>query len=238
MSKGRLRDAASRPLAQRVLAGVLDAILRLVHLVMPFVAESIWQALSEAAFERGLPAPEPSAESIVIAPWPEFSASWRDKTTEIRIARMQELVGIVREIRNRYSIGSRTPLGVTVRCGAEVAGDLRSLAPFLTSLAGVGHLDCGPDVKKPRLAATQVGPDFEAWVPLEGLIDIPAEIKRLEKQIAEKNKQLQAARGKLENSGFIERAPADVVEQQRALVADVQNQVQSMEASLAELRAG
>src|SRR5262249_4339665 len=55
MSKGRLKDEASRPLAQRVLAGVLDGILRLVHPFMPFVAESIWQALGEAAFERGLP---------------------------------------------------------------------------------------------------------------------------------------------------------------------------------------
>jgi len=68
MSKGRLRDEASRPLAQRMLAGVLDAILKLVHPIMPFVAESIWQALGEAAFERGLPAPEPAAESVVIAP--------------------------------------------------------------------------------------------------------------------------------------------------------------------------
>src|SRR5205807_6309580 len=58
MSKGRLRHEQGRALVQRVLVGVLDAILRLVHPVMPFVAESIWQALAEAAFERGLPAPE------------------------------------------------------------------------------------------------------------------------------------------------------------------------------------
>src|SRR5204863_1599062 len=72
MSKGRLRDEAGRPAAQRVLAGVLDGILKLVHPIMPFLAESIWQALGETAFERGLPAPEPAAESVVIAPWPEF----------------------------------------------------------------------------------------------------------------------------------------------------------------------
>src|SRR5262249_41313825 len=69
MSKGRLRDQAARPTVQRVLAGVLDSILRLVHPVMPFVAESVWQHLNEAAFERGLPAPEPAAPSVVIAPW-------------------------------------------------------------------------------------------------------------------------------------------------------------------------
>src|SRR5206468_12230701 len=62
MSKGRLRDEQSRALAQRVLVGVLDAILRLVQPVMPFVAESVWQALAEAAPERGLPQPARAAD--------------------------------------------------------------------------------------------------------------------------------------------------------------------------------
>src|ERR1700730_3035866 len=101
MSKGRLRDEQSRALAERVLVGVLDAILRLVQPVMPFVAESIWQALGEAAFERGLPTPEPTAESVVIAPWPLFPETWRDASMEQRIGRMQELVRAVREVRNR-----------------------------------------------------------------------------------------------------------------------------------------
>src|SRR5581483_6928147 len=70
MSKGRLRDEQGRPLAQRVLVGVLDAILRLIHPIMPFVTESIWQALADTAFERGLPSPEPATESVMIAPWP------------------------------------------------------------------------------------------------------------------------------------------------------------------------
>ena len=74
-----------------VLAGVLDGILRLVHPIMPFVAESIWHALAETAFERGLPAPEPSAESVVIAPWPEFPKSWTDPAMEGSIARMQSV---------------------------------------------------------------------------------------------------------------------------------------------------
>ena len=92
MSKGRLRDADGRGLAQRVLIGVLDAILRLVQPIMPFVAESIWQALAEAAPRRGLPTPAPAAESVVIAPWPAFPEAWKDAAMEARFARMQELV--------------------------------------------------------------------------------------------------------------------------------------------------
>jgi len=238
MSKGRLREETTRPLAQRVLAGVLDGILRLVHPVMPFVAESIWQALAEAAFERGLPGPEPSAESVTIAPWPQFPASWRDAAMEARIARMQELVRIVRDVRSRYNIDTRTPLTVTVRCAEAIANDFRTLAPFITSLAGVGSLTCRPDATKPPRAATHVNPEFEVWVSLEGLIDPNAEIKRLEKQVAEKLKHLQASQAKLENAGFIGRAPAEVVQQQRELVGDLREQIRAMEASIAELRQG
>src|SRR6266849_7128423 len=186
MSKGRLRDAGSRPLAQRVLVGVLDAILRLVHPIMPFVAESIWQALADAAFERGLPAPDPAAESVVIAPWPELPVSWKDVGMEHRMARMQELVRLVREVRNRYNVDARTSLDVFVRCNDGVAADFRVLLPFITTLAGVGRLECGQGVAKPPQAASHVHPEFEAYVSLHGLIDVVEEGKRLEKQLLEK----------------------------------------------------
>lgn len=252
MSKGRLKSGDSgepgasapggtsgtggRHLAQRVLIGVLDAILRLVHPIMPFVAESIWQALGEAAPDRGLPAPSKAAESVVIAPWPDFPAAWQDKAMEQRIARMQELVRFVREVRNRYTLDARTPLDLSVRCGPAVAGDFKLLTPFITLLAGVGKLDCGPDVQKPPQSASLVNPEFEAWVSLRGLIDVKAEIGRLEKQLAEKGKHLQSTRAKLGNSSFVDKAPAEVVQQQREMVADLENQIKSLESNLQELR--
>jgi len=236
MSKDRLRDAASRPTAQRVLAGVLDTILRLVHPVMPFVAESIWQALGETAFERGLPAPEPSAESVVIAPWPSFPPSWPDAAMEKRIARMQDLVRAVREVRNRYDLKKDSGLEVFVRCDEAVAGDFRALTAFISSLAGVRKLQCGPAVAKPPQSATTVHQDFEAYVSLRGLIDVDAEAKRLEKQLAEKHKHLQGTRAKLQNESFTSKAPPEIVQQQRDLVADLENQIGVLEGNLRELR--
>jgi valyl-tRNA synthetase len=238
VSKGRLRDDAGRQLVQRVLAGVLDAILRLVQPIMPFVAESIWQALGEAAFERGLPAPEPAAECVVIASWPIFPAGWQDAAMEARMGRMQELVRAVREVRNRYMVDPKTTLDVSVRCAAAVAEDFQALAQFVRMLAAVGQLTCGPLTAKPRQSATQVSPDFEAFVSLAGLIDVEAEKKRLAKQLEEKLKHLQATRAKLSNSNFVERAPADVVQQQRDLVADLQGQIQAIEDNLRDLQEG
>jgi valyl-tRNA synthetase len=236
MSKRRLQDAASRPLMQRVLVGVLDGILRLVHPVMPFVAESIWQALGESAFERGLPAPEPSAESVVIAPWPCLPQAWQDAAMETRIGRMQELIRSVREVRNRYPmIDQKTTLDVFVRCAEPIAEDFRTLTPFIAVLAGVGRLECGPLTNKPRQAATHVTPEFEVFVSLAGLIDRDVEKARLQKQLAEKIKHLQAARAKLGNANFVARAPEDVVQQQRDLVADLQNQIKAIEENLREL---
>ncbi|MGH7226788.1 MAG: class I tRNA ligase family protein, partial [Gemmataceae bacterium] len=189
MSKRRLQDAAARPLVQRVLVGVLDGILRLVQPIMPFVAESIWQALSETAFERGLPAPEPAAESVVIAAWPSYPESWLDRAIETRIGRMQELVRAVREVRSRYNL--KTNLDVFVRCSETIAEDFRALTPFISALASVGRLECGPQTAKPRQAATHVTPEFEVYVSLAGLIVKATESERLRKQHAEKLKHLQ-----------------------------------------------
>src|SRR4029077_13472270 len=99
----------------------------------------IWQALAEAAFERGLPSPEPATESIVVAPWPQFPSSWKDSAMEQRIARMQKLVGFVREVRNQYQLDSKLRLDVSVRCIDSLAQDFRSLSSFVTLLAGVGR---------------------------------------------------------------------------------------------------
>jgi valyl-tRNA synthetase len=236
MSKGRLQDATGRAVVQRVLVAVLDAIVRLIHPVMPFLAESIWQALAKVAPKRGLPEPQGVAESVMIAAWPKCPESWRDAAIETRMARMQELVRGIREVRNRYTIDPATKLAVSVRCRSEVAADFQALTPFITQLAGVGSFTCGPDTTKPKQASSTVNPDFEAYVSLAGLIDVAKESERLEKQIGEKRKFLAATQAKLANAGFVERAPAEVVKQQRDLVTDLENQIRTMEANLQELR--
>ena len=161
------------------------------------------------------PNPQQAAESVMIAPWPAYPASLVDEAMETRIALMQELVRGIRQVRNRYVIDNKTSLDVAVRCDAKTATDFGSLAPFIGLLAGVGKLDANPSVKKPPQAVTQVHPMFETYVSLQGLIDPTAEVKRLEKQIAEKTKSLETTRKKLENADFVKRAPAEVVEQQR-----------------------
>jgi valyl-tRNA synthetase len=217
---------------------VLDGILRMVQPFMPFVAESLWQALGEAAFERGLPSPEPAAESACIAAWPDYPASWRDEAMETRLQRMQDLVRLVREIRNRYKLDQKRPLDASVRCSAAVAEDFRLLAPFIVQLAGVGKLECSPDVGKPPQSATQVHADFELYVSLAGLIDMAAESARLNKLKAEKERSLQGARAKLANENFVNRAPAAEVQKVRDQVADLESQLKVIDETLRDLQQG
>ena len=235
MSKGRLKDAAARPLAQRVLTGVLDGILRLVQPVMPFVAESLWQALNEAAPERGLPAPATAEESVCIAEWPSFPDAWISPEVEARFARMQDLVKGVREVRNRYQVDDKTRLDVAVKCGPAAAADFNELAAFIGPLAGIAALTAGPDAAKPKQAGGIVRPEFEAYVSLAGLIDVAAERARLQKQIADKRKALEGTKAKLSNDKFVSGAPAEVVQQQRELVADIEKQIAAMEENLKDL---
>jgi valyl-tRNA synthetase len=231
MAKGRLKDPASRPAVQRVLVNVLDGILRLVHPVMPFLAESLWHALNEAA-----PSRDGITESVVIAAWPEYPAEWIDAGVESRFARMQELVRGVREVRNRYQVDDKTKLDVSVKAGDAVAKDFTELAAFIGPLAGIANFTASPTAAKPKQAGTVVRPDFEAFVNLEGLIDAAAEAKRIEKQLAEKRKQLDGVKAKLANPAFADKAPADVVQVQRDLQSSIENEIKSLEELLKDLQ--
>jgi valyl-tRNA synthetase len=243
MSKGRLRNPEERPTAQRVLVGVLDGILRLVHPIMPFVAESIWQALAEAAFQRGLPEPEPAAESIVIAPWPVFPESWRDNRIEHRIARMQDWVVSFREFRNRYTLQEKAGVDAFIRSSDEEVGrDVEILRPYIQTLAGIQRLETGPDpahFSHQGSGSLRVGggADYDLFVP-RGLIDAEQEINRLQKQLVEKQTHLKGVQAKLANPAFVAKAPPEVVQQQRELVVDLERQIQAIEANLRDLRGG
>jgi valyl-tRNA synthetase len=231
MSKARRSD----PACQRVLVGVLDGILRLVHPVMPFVAESLWEALGEVAPTRGFPTPKKAEEAVCIAAWPSYPDSLIDASTETAIARMQEVIRGVRELRNRYSL-DKTPLTLAVKCSDAVAKELTPLAPFITQLGGLTGFECGPSVSKPKQAGSIVTADFEAYIPLAGLIDPAAEAKRIEKQIADIRKQLDGMAKKLGEEKYVRNAPPEVVAETREKAAELEKQAAVLTGNLKDLQ--
>ncbi|MCE9604144.1 MAG: valine--tRNA ligase [Planctomycetia bacterium] len=237
MVKGRMQDAAQRPAAQRVLAHVLDVMLRLLHPAMPFITEEIWQRLREFAPSRGLTNPQPAAESVMIAAWPECETARQDATIEARFARFQEMLRGLRDIRARQNILPKTSIRFALRCDAETATLLSPMAPYFGSLAGAEATTWGPTVQAFETTATLTLPFGELFVDLEGLIDFAAEITRKEKERDNLAGMIKSKEGKLSNASFVDRAPADVVAKEKQSLEDAKKTLESVERSLVELRA-
>lgn len=235
LAKGRLRSEPNRPAAQRMLLALLDNLARLLQPFMPFLAETIWQALNDSAPERGIASPRQGEPSVCIAPWPEADSSWNNPEVEAVFERMQRLTRLVRETRNRYQIDSRTPLILRAKANADVCAGLHPLHAVMRELAGLGELTVSPSVQRPPLSASAIDSDFEAFVLLEGIIDPAAERQRLLKQRQDKEKSAAGIRSKLGNESFVSRAPAEVVEQQRATLAELEEQVNAIDQNLASL---
>ena len=236
MVKGRLQDAARRPVAQRVLGHTLDTLLRLLHPAVPFITEEIWQLLAAAAPQRGLAAPMAAAESIMIAPWPVAETARRDERIEARFARFQEVLRGLREIRSRQNIPPKTPIEFSARCDAATAELLLPMAPYFESLAGAHATAWGADVAPFATSAHVSSKEIELYVNLAGLIDVAAETGRLEKEQGKLTGLIGAKEKKLSNANFVERAPADVVAKERAALTELQAQLATVEQALAGLK--
>jgi valyl-tRNA synthetase len=151
------------------------------------------------------------------------------------MARMQELVRFVRDVRNRTMLDPRQAVELRVRSATGPALEIRNLEAFLSLLAGTTPVVVGPEVIRAKFSASKVFSDMEASIPLEGLIDPAAEKIRLEKQLAERRKALESTRTRLANPAFVDKAPTDVVAQLRQQLGELEEQVVAIQAGLTDL---
>ncbi len=232
MVKARLQDEAARPAAQRVLAHTLDTLLRLLHPMIPFVTEEVWQLLGEVAPKRGLDAPEPAAASVMIAPWPESDPRRRDAEIEARFARFQQVLRAVREIRSRQNVPPKKQIDFAVRCDARTAELLRPMEPYFGSMAAARAVGCGPDVEPPGLSANVTLSGIEVYVDLADLIDVEAETRRKQKEVEKLDSLIAAKEKKLADEAFVARAPQSVVQKQRDSLKELREQRAAASAAL------
>jgi valyl-tRNA synthetase len=237
MVKGRLQEPASRVPAQRVLTHALDTLLRLLHPMIPFITEEVWQLLGQAARERGLSDSKPAAESIMIAPWPEADAARQDEQIEARFARFQDVLGGLREVRSRQNIPPKTPLKFRMRCDAATADLLRPMEPYFEAMAGAKATAWGAEVQPPAESTNFVVPAGEVFVDLAGHIDVKAEIARHTKELARLESAIAGKRRQLSNASFVERAPAEVIQKERTALEKLEGLLAATESALAALRA-
>ncbi|MFN0017875.1 MAG: valine--tRNA ligase [Pirellulaceae bacterium] len=236
ISKSRLQDEAAKPNAQRVLAHTLDVLLRLLHPIMPFITEEIWYNLGQLAPVRGIPEPYEATKQVIIAPWPRAEVAHQDKATEARFATFQAALAALREIRSRQNIPPRNIVEFCIKCDAATAALLQPMAAYFQSMANSTAIDFGPSVAPPPMASKSAVSGMEIFVDMKNLIDVPAEIAKNEKEEQKLLGLIKGKEAKLGNASFVDRAPAAVVETERAGLAQYQEQLASIRAALAALR--
>ncbi|HEV3300557.1 MAG TPA: class I tRNA ligase family protein, partial [Planctomycetaceae bacterium] len=235
MVKPRLRDESLRQVAQRVLVGVLDTILRMLQPLAPFLCEELWQRLAEIAPERGIPSPSRAAASVMVAPWPVIPTDWRDPALEARFSRLQDTIVAVRNVRAVYGIPPATPLTLHVRCTPQIAGDLQDVSGQFENLARTMLEAAGAEVERPKGSASFALTDADGFIPLEGVIDRDAELKRQRKEKEKLSGIIAGSEKKLADEKFVSRAPAEVVAQARENLASLHKQLQSVEEIIRQL---
>ncbi len=177
---------------------------------------------------------------MCIATWPTPDTARQDATIEAQFADFQAVLGAVREIRQRQNIPFTESLDFAVRSDAATAKRLEPMQPYFTQMAKATGTAWGPKATAPEVAASvtlsgQSGP-LEVHVDVSRFIDVEAERKRLEKQRDELTKFIKSIDAKLSNAAFVDKAPADVVQQQRDKRAELAAQLESVGAALAKLK--
>ncbi len=236
MAKPRLQEPATRPVVQRILAHTLDSMLRLLHPMTPFVTEGIWQHLSEITKHRVLHSSEAASDWLLKASWPEADTSDVDKAIESQFAQFVALLGAIREIRSRQNLAPKESVEFCVRSDDDLATMLAPMRPLIQSMAGGTVKEWSADPALPSVKAHISLDKMDVYVDLSKFIDVGAEISRNEKLLQNLIKQIQDKQSKLSNESFVARAPAVVVEKERASLADLITQRDSAETALESLR--
>jgi valyl-tRNA synthetase len=196
---------------KRVLGHVLDQLLRLLHPVMPFITEELWTTFT-------------GGESLVVAQWPTADASHADKASEKLVTEMQEIITDVRRFRNDQGI--KTSQKIPARFMAKGA-----IADYASAMAFVLRLELSDITPSAKVEIGSVQVEFD----LTGSIDVVAERARLEKDLAAAAKDKQTAEVKLNNDGFMAKAPESVVVEIRERLAKTSADIERITAQLATL---
>ena len=236
MTKSRMQDEQTKPIAQRVTAFVLDQLLRLLHPMIPFVTEEVWGLLSQIAPQRGLTELTTATKSIMLADWPEVEDQRIDPVIEQQFSLFQDVLRAIREIRSRQNIAPKQEVEFSVACSDDVVELLEPMHGYFQSMANARSVEWGQGIEPPANSANVRVDKIEVFVDLKNFIDVDAEIERNEKLLEKLQGQIQGKQKKLSNENFVARAPEDVVQRERDNLIKLEEEVSSVEKSLEALR--
>jgi len=215
---------------RRTLITVLEAILRMLHPLMPFVTEEIWAPVAKRAGIGG--------QTIMLQSFPESDESLLDDDAERELEWVMQFILGIRQIRGEFDISPGRPLPVFLESAR--ASDLEFANRNVHLLARVGRVesvDTVPEGEEAPPAATALLGNMRIHVPMAGLVDVESERTRIGKQLNKASQDLEKAKAKLSNENFVNNAPPAVVTQERERVAEFEQQIQNLEEQLQRLEA-
>lgn len=231
LSKDRLKDdapLASKLTAKYVLLDVMQAGMRLLHPIMPFISEEIWQEI-----KTRFPMQD---EALIIAKFPISDPEMIDSGINDEMKLMQESITAIRNLRKQLNLSPATPIGIVARTADDTQNTMfEDYARYFTRLAKVDSITSGNNVDKPKPAVSAVVRNLEIFIPLAGLIDPEQEKARLSKQLEKLQKELDGISRKLGNQNFIQNAKPEVVEKEKEKHLEIQTKVDLIQAQLSDL---
>ncbi len=222
-------SAGAKRGTRRTLVTVLEAWLRLLHPLMPFITEEIWQSVAPLAGKRG--------DTIMLQPYPEPEKHAQDEQATRDIEWLKSVIVGIRTIRSEMNIppGKEIPVLLTSTSGDDKKR-LEQNSQYLKKLTKLADVRWLADRNDAPAAATALAGELEILVPMAGLIDKDAEIGRLNKEIGKLENDVSRIEGKLGNPGFVDRAPADVVNKERDKLAAQQQALETLREKLQRIQ--
>ena len=222
-------DAQQRG-TRHTLVTVLESLLRLMHPIMPFITETIWQSVKPLA--------NISADSIMLQPYPVYNDALVDNTATADLEWLKAVITAIRNVRGEMNIAPSKPLSILLRnLNSDEQRRLQENESFLMNLAKLEAITVLKAGEQAPASAAQLIGSMDLLIPMAGLIDKDAELSRIAKQLEKTEQELGRVAGKLANEGFVAKAPEAVLEKERAKQAELEQAVAKLLAQQAEIAA-
>ncbi|WEG73921.1 valine--tRNA ligase [Vagococcus intermedius] len=218
-------NEAQKQMTRSILVHVLDNIMRLVHPIMPFVSEAIWEKIPH------------QGDSIVVAPYPTVNADFTDKKAAEGMEILKELIRSVRNSRSEVNTPMSKTITLLIKTNDVAAEEfLKENINYIERFCNPEELVISPTIEAPELAMSAVITGAELYLPLADLINIEEEIMRLEKELDKWTKEVKMVQGKLSNERFVSNAPEAVVAGEREKEKDYLEKQAAVKERIATLK--
>lgn len=223
-------EASIKNATRHTLLSVLEQCLRVLHPMMPFITEALWQEVKKRLPDM------PQQPSIMVAPFPDVSAMLIDNEAFTDIRWLQGIIEAVRNIRGEMNISPSKRLSIWLKNATSVdEARLNRYRELLVTLAKLDTCSILPADASPPPSATAISGHLEVLIPMAGLINKEEELARLEKELQKLYKEKAQVEGKLKNQKFVERAPAEIVEKERLRLHEIMDKITKLERKRAEV---